>query len=96
MFRYDTTHGRFPGEVKAEGGKLVVNGKHIAVHQQYVVLFIFTVRCIQSTAFGTTCSPDRYLYCSMKPNEIPWGQVGAEYVVESTGVFTTIDKTKVT
>lgn len=32
----------------------------------------------------------------MKPNEIPWGTVGAEYVVESTGVFTTIDKTKVT
>ena len=31
----------------------------------------------------------------MKPNEIPWGQIGAEYVVESTGVFTTIDKTKV-
>lgn len=65
MFRYDTTHGRYPGEVKADGGKLVVNGKHISVFQH------------------------------MKPNEIPWGQIGAEYVVESTGVFTTIDKTKV-
>ena len=29
---------------------------------------------------------------SMKPEEIPWGQFGAEYVVESAGVFTTIDK----
>jgi glyceraldehyde 3-phosphate dehydrogenase len=28
----------------------------------------------------------------MKPEEIPWGQSGADYVVESTGVFTTIDK----
>lgn len=28
----------------------------------------------------------------MKPAEIPWGESGAEYVVESTGVFTTIDK----
>jgi len=26
------------------------------------------------------------------PAEIPWGQAGAEYVVESTGVFTTIEK----
>ena len=28
----------------------------------------------------------------MKPDEIPWGKTGAEYVVESTGVFTTIEK----
>lgn len=28
----------------------------------------------------------------MKPEEIPWGSVGASYVVESTGVFTTTDK----
>ena len=26
------------------------------------------------------------------PKELPWGKVGAEYVVESTGVFTTLDK----
>jgi glyceraldehyde-3-phosphate dehydrogenase/erythrose-4-phosphate dehydrogenase len=26
------------------------------------------------------------------PEEIPWGQVGAEYVVESTGVFTDKEK----
>ena len=28
----------------------------------------------------------------MKPSEIPWGTAGAEYVVESTGVFTTVEK----
>ncbi len=28
----------------------------------------------------------------MNPEEIPWGQWGADYVVESTGVFTTVDK----
>ena len=28
----------------------------------------------------------------MNPAEIPWGEVGADYVVESTGVFTTIEK----
>jgi len=26
------------------------------------------------------------------PNDIPWGELGAEYVCESTGVFTTIEK----
>ncbi|XP_053378836.1 glyceraldehyde-3-phosphate dehydrogenase-like [Mercenaria mercenaria] len=62
MFKYDSTHGRFKGEVKAEGGKLVVDGKAITVHS------------------------------AMKAEEIPWGADGAEYVVESTGVFTTLDK----
>ena len=28
----------------------------------------------------------------MNPEEIPWGKVGVEYVVESTGVFTTTEK----
>ena len=29
---------------------------------------------------------------SRDPSQIPWGENGAEYVVESTGVFTTIEK----
>ncbi|RGB67004.1 MULTISPECIES: type I glyceraldehyde-3-phosphate dehydrogenase [Oscillospiraceae] len=32
------------------------------------------------------------VFDKMNPEEIPWGECGAEYVVESTGVFTTIDK----
>lgn len=28
----------------------------------------------------------------MEPSEIPWGEVGVEYVVESSGVFTTTEK----
>jgi len=62
MFRYDSTHGRFTGEIKAEDGNLVVNGKKIAV------------------------------FCERDPASIPWGKVGADIVVESTGVFTTIEK----
>jgi glyceraldehyde 3-phosphate dehydrogenase len=62
MFKYDSTHGRFKGEVKEEGGKLVVNGHHIQV------------------------------FSERDPKNIPWGASGAEYVVESTGVFTTLDK----
>jgi len=32
------------------------------------------------------------VYAKKNPDEIPWGTHGADYVVESTGVFTTIDK----
>lgn len=32
MFRYDSTHGRFKGEVSTDGKKLIVNGKSISVY----------------------------------------------------------------
>ena len=32
------------------------------------------------------------VYACMEPSEIPWKECGAEYVIESTGVFTTTDK----
>jgi glyceraldehyde 3-phosphate dehydrogenase len=32
------------------------------------------------------------VYSSRNPEEIPWGEAGADYVVESTGVFTTKEK----
>ncbi|MGI6085304.1 MAG: type I glyceraldehyde-3-phosphate dehydrogenase [Acetivibrionales bacterium] len=32
------------------------------------------------------------VYACMKPEEIPWKECGAEYVIESTGLFTTTDK----
>merc|ERR1712012_190559 len=62
MFKYDSTHGRYKGEVCVEGDKLKINGKEIAV-------------------FG-----------ERDPTAIPWGSAGADYVVESTGVFTTTEK----
>ena len=32
--------------------------------------------------------------CHLEPKDIPWGEVGADYIVESTGQFTTYDKVK--
>ena len=32
MFKYDSTHGRFAGDVHTEGGKLVIDGHHIDVY----------------------------------------------------------------
>ena len=31
-------------------------------------------------------------FAERNPADIPWGSVGADYVCESTGVFTTIEK----
>jgi len=62
MVKYDSTHGKFKGEVSTKNGMLVVNGKEIHVFQE------------------------------RDPTAIPWAKSGAEYVVESTGVFTTTEK----
>lgn len=59
MFKYDSTHGRYPGEVKSEGDSLVVDGHAIKVFQE------------------------------RDPASIPWGKAGVDFVIESTGVFTT-------
>ena len=65
MVKYDSMHGKFDGCIKAEDGKLVVNGKAISV------------------------------YACKDPSEIPWSECGADYVVESTGVFCTTEKASV-
>jgi glyceraldehyde 3-phosphate dehydrogenase len=59
MLRYDSTHGRFQGEVAVENGQLVVNGRAIRI----------------------TAERD--------PNNLRWGEAGADYVLESTGFFLT-------
>jgi glyceraldehyde 3-phosphate dehydrogenase len=61
MLKYDSTHGRFQGEVSVEDGHLVVNGQKIRV----------------------TAEKD--------PANLNWSAVGAEYIVESTGLFLTIE-----
>ncbi|MCF8357810.1 MAG: type I glyceraldehyde-3-phosphate dehydrogenase [Prolixibacteraceae bacterium] len=62
MLKYDSTHGRFKGDVEVKDGKLVVNGKAIRVTSE------------------------------KNPADLKWNEVGAEYVVESTGLFLTKEK----
>lgn len=57
LFKYDSVHGRFDGEVKADGNQLVVNGKAITV------------------------------YSEKEPSNLPWGDLGVDTVLESTGIF---------
>nr|CAG8610249.1 9992_t:CDS:2 [Entrophospora candida] len=62
LFKYDSTHGRYKGEVEVKDGKFIVDGREISV------------------------------FAEKDPAQIPWGSIQADYVVESTGIFTTIDK----
>merc|ERR1712115_559193 len=62
MFKYDSTHGQFKGEVKEDGKFLYVNGQKITVFNE------------------------------RDPTAIKWADAGAEYIVESTGVFTSTEK----
>jgi glyceraldehyde 3-phosphate dehydrogenase len=58
LTRYDTAHGKFPGEVSVDGDSMVVNGQRIKVLAQ------------------------------RDPAALPWGDLGVEFVLECTGLFT--------
>jgi glyceraldehyde 3-phosphate dehydrogenase len=62
LTRFDTAHGRFPGEVVVDGDHMVVNGDRIRVLK------------------------------SRDPAALPWGELGADIVLECTGLFTTKEK----
>ena len=41
MFKYDSTHGRFKGEIKTENGQLIVDGHAINVFMECVFFLGF-------------------------------------------------------
>jgi glyceraldehyde 3-phosphate dehydrogenase len=62
LFRHDTAHGQFKGDIAVKGDSLLLNGLKVAVTTQ------------------------------KDPAECGWGKSGADYVVESTGIFKSIAK----
>jgi glyceraldehyde 3-phosphate dehydrogenase len=64
LFKYDSTYGRFRGEVSSGEGEISVDGH---------VIKAFSER---------------------DPAALPWGDLGVEIVVESTGIFTDGTKAK--
>lgn len=62
LLKYDSTHGRFKGQVSAKDNAIVVDGREIAITSQ------------------------------KDPSQLPWGKLGVDVVVESTGVFRSRDK----
>ncbi|MDP7158059.1 MAG: type I glyceraldehyde-3-phosphate dehydrogenase, partial [SAR324 cluster bacterium] len=61
LLKYDSTHGRFDGEVRADGDAIILNGKRIE------------------------CLSER------DPAQLPWGKLHVDFVIESTGLFTTTE-----
>ena len=59
LTRFDTVHGRFPGDVRVDGDSMVVNGDRIRVVAQ------------------------------RDPAKLPWDELGVDFVLECTGLFTT-------
>jgi glyceraldehyde 3-phosphate dehydrogenase len=59
LLKYDSTHGRFAGDVSVEDGALVLDSGRVAV------------------------------LAERDPKALPWGDLGVDVVIESTGLFTT-------
>jgi glyceraldehyde 3-phosphate dehydrogenase len=64
LFRYDSTYGRYLGEVEATESEIVVDGNRIKA------------------------------FSEKDPAALPWGELGVQLVVESTGVFTDAEKAR--
>mmetsp|Transcript_13851 Transcript_13851/g.24837 ORF Transcript_13851/g.24837 Transcript_13851/m.24837 type:complete len:337 (-) Transcript_13851:1581-2591(-) len=77
----------------------------VAVNDPFInleyMLYMFKYDSVHGKYTGTVEIKDGKLvvdgkpisvYAMRDPNEIPWSEAGADYVVESTGVFTTTDK----
>jgi len=62
LLKYDTTQGRFDGEVEVHDGYFLVNGKEIKT------------------------------LANRNPEELPWGELGVDIVLECTGFFTDKEK----
>ena len=62
LLKYDSTHGKFDGDVQAEENGIMVDGNKIV------------------------CTSER------NPADLPWGKLNVDYVIESTGLFTTSEK----
>jgi glyceraldehyde 3-phosphate dehydrogenase len=62
IFKYDSVHGRFPGEVRVDGTDLVIGGRRVRVLSE------------------------------RDPAALPWGEMGIDIVIESTGIFRARDQ----
>ncbi len=62
LFKYDSVHKIFDGEVGHNEDSIIINGKSIRIYSQ------------------------------KDPETLPWKELGVQYVIESTGIFSTKEK----
>ncbi|MGE5453653.1 MAG: type I glyceraldehyde-3-phosphate dehydrogenase [Methylocystaceae bacterium] len=58
LFKYDSVHGRWPGQLEIHDNTLLLNGQQVNY------------------------------YSDAKPENLPWSEIGADIIIESTGRFT--------
>ena len=61
LLKFDSSHGRFKGDVKVEGGNILINGSQVKV------------------------------FSERDPSKLPWGSMNVDVVIESTGVFRSVE-----
>ncbi|MDQ3128369.1 MAG: type I glyceraldehyde-3-phosphate dehydrogenase [Chloroflexota bacterium] len=64
LFKYDSTYGRFDGDVKAGDKSIIIDGREIKI------------------------------LAEKDPANLPWGDLGVDIVLESTGIFTSAEKAR--
>ncbi len=62
LLKYDSTHGRFKGQVEVQEDAIIVNGKKTRV------------------------------FSERSPEKLPWRDLHVDYVIESTGLFTSVEE----
>jgi glyceraldehyde 3-phosphate dehydrogenase len=73
QLKYDSTQGKFKGEISTKKSSPDAEDNDILVVNGY------ETKCIMATR---------------KPSELPWKELGVEYVIESTGLFTSDEAAK--
>lgn len=96
MFKYDSVHGQWKNhELKVKDDKTLLFGeKPVAVFGiRWIYPSLTYGKCIRIFLgqFGFLIELT-VMNMWRNPEEIPWAEAGAEYIVESTGVFTDKDK----
>jgi glyceraldehyde 3-phosphate dehydrogenase len=93
------------GRIVMRNAILVEGIEVVAVNDPFIdldyMVYMFKYDSVHGNFKGTVEQKDGKLWIQGKPiavfgerdpAAIPWGTVGADYIVESTGVFTTVDK----
>lgn len=62
LFKYDSVHRTYPGQVEAGEGSITIDGDEVKI------------------------------FAEKDPSKLPWGELGCDIVLESTGRFTDADK----
>lgn len=78
LFKYDSTHGIYPGDITTMGSCLIIDGEFFF---KAFLLFVFFRALFLGQRIECTHETE--------PNKIPWSKNCTEYVVESSGHFTT-------